>query len=153
VTEEERGTEPASVPVPLVDLAPWAAGDRASVAAAVDAALRTSGFMLVTGHGVADDDRAAVRDVARRFFALPTAVKADHAVAVGGRGWLPPGVEANAAAEGVTSPPDMKETFAVGADTPSGDPDVGTSCCGSAPPGSGWTRTSSPGTPATPATR
>ncbi|TCK21072.1 isopenicillin N synthase-like dioxygenase [Pseudonocardia endophytica] len=113
--------------MPLVDIAPWAGGDpagRESVATAVDAALRTSGFLLVTGHGVPDDDRAAVRDLARRFFALPDDVKARYAVTVGGRGWLPPGVEANAAAEGVTSPPDLKETYAVGADTPTGDPDL-----------------------------
>ena len=113
-----------SAPVPLVDLAPWWSGDRDGVAGAVDEALRTSGFLLVTGHGVADADRAAVREAARRFFALPEETKRGYAVTVGGRGWLPPGVEANAAAEGVDTPPDLKETFAAGADTPTGDPAV-----------------------------
>ena len=35
---------------------------------------------------------------------------------VAGRGWLPPGVEANGYAEGTETPPDLKESFAVGAD-------------------------------------
>ena len=43
---------------------------------------------------------------------------------VGGRGWLPPGVEANGYAEGTPTPPDLKESFAVGADTKTGDPEV-----------------------------
>ena len=33
---------------------------------------------------------------------------------VGGRGWLAPGVEANGYAEGTETPPDLKESFAVG---------------------------------------
>jgi isopenicillin N synthase-like dioxygenase len=43
---------------------------------------------------------------------------------VSGRGWLPPGVEANGYAEGTETPPDLKESFAVGADEPTGDADV-----------------------------
>jgi isopenicillin N synthase-like dioxygenase len=43
---------------------------------------------------------------------------------VGGRGWLPPGAEANGYAEGTQTPPDMKESYAVGADQPTGDPEV-----------------------------
>ncbi len=116
---------PSSVPV--IDLTPWLSGDaeaRAAVAAQVDGALRCVGFFLVTGHGVADDMRARVRAEARAFFALPREVKQRYAVTVAGRGWLPPGVEANAYAEGTETPPDLKESFAVGADQPTGDPDV-----------------------------
>lgn len=65
-----------------------------------------------------------VRAAARAFFALPTEVKARYAVRIGGRGWLPPGVEANAYAEGTETPPDLKESYAVGADTPVGDPEI-----------------------------
>ena len=88
-------TSPAvrAAPVPLVDLTPWWTGDpaaRREVARAVDDALRTSGFLLVSGHGVPD--------------------------------WLPPGAEANGAAEGTVTPPDMKESWSAGADDPSGDP-------------------------------
>ena len=113
--------------VPVIDLTPWfsgAAADRAAVAAEVDAALRSVGFFLITGHGVPDDLRTRVRAGARAFFALPPGVKQRYAVTVGGRGWLPPGVEANGYAEGTQTPPDLKESFAVGADQPTGDPAV-----------------------------
>ncbi|MGA2830086.1 MAG: 2-oxoglutarate and iron-dependent oxygenase domain-containing protein [Streptosporangiaceae bacterium] len=110
--------------VPVIDLAPWFdgdAGDRAAVAQQVDRALRTSGFLLVTGHGVPAEVRARTRAVAREFFALPTAVKARYATTVGGRGWLPPGAEANGYAEGTPTPPDLKESFSLAADQPTGD--------------------------------
>ncbi|MEO3783874.1 2-oxoglutarate and iron-dependent oxygenase domain-containing protein [Actinocorallia sp. B10E7] len=111
--------------VPVIDLAPWfhgAAGDRAKVAREVDEALREIGFLLITGHGVPDGLRAGIRAEAKRFFSLPAEVKQPYAVTVGGRGWLPPGVEANGYAEGTETPPDLKESFAVGADRPTGDP-------------------------------
>src|SRR6266436_6493289 len=111
--------------VPVIDLRPWFGGDeaaRAAVAAQVDAALQSVGFFLISGHGVADDLRA--RAQARAFFALPAGAKQRYAVTVGGRGWLPPGVEANGYAEGTETPPDLKESYAVGADQPTGDPEV-----------------------------
>src|SRR3954471_24304318 len=113
--------------VPIIDLEPWFAGefnDRAVVAAEVDAALQEWGFFLITGHGVPAGSRAAARAAARRFFALPAETKQPYAVTVGGRGWLPPGVEANGYAEGTETPPDLKESFAVGAERPTGDPEV-----------------------------
>jgi isopenicillin N synthase-like dioxygenase len=113
--------------VPTIDLSPWFAGTpegRAAVAAEVDSALQSVGFFLVTGHGVSKDERAAVRTAAREFFALPPEVKRAYAVTVGGRGWLPPGVEANAYSEGTETPPDLKESFAVGADTKTGNAEV-----------------------------
>ncbi len=116
---------PSSVPV--IDLAPWRSGDeagRTAVAAQVDDALQRIGFFLVTGHGVDSELRAAVRAEARGFFGLPAETKQRYAVTVGGRGWLPPGVEANGYAEGTATPPDLKESFAVGADQPTGDPAV-----------------------------
>src|SRR5689334_24880934 len=113
--------------VPTIDLTPWFEGTsdgKAAVAAQLDAALQSVGFFLVTGHGVSRGDRAAVRAAAREFFALPREAKQRYAVTVGGRGWLPPGVEANAYAEGTETPPDLKESFAVGAGRPTGDPEV-----------------------------
>ena len=113
--------------VPVIDLTPWFGGTaagRAAVAAEVDAALRSVGFFLISGHRVPDELRAGVRAQAREFFALPGEVKRRYAVTVGGRGWLPPGVEGNAYAEGTATPPDMKESFAVGADQRTGDPEV-----------------------------
>jgi isopenicillin N synthase-like dioxygenase len=114
---------PASVPI--VDLAPWFSADaaaRADVAAQVDAALRSVGFFLIAGHGVPAELPARVRAEARAFFALPAAAKRQYAVTVAGRGWLPTGVEGNGYAEGTETPPDLKESFAVGADQPTGDP-------------------------------
>ena len=116
---------PSSVPV--IDLTPWLTGDeaaRAGVAAQVDVALQSAGFFLITGHRVPDELRAQVRAGAREFFALPREAKQRYAVTVGGRGWLPPGVEANGYAEGTQTPPDLKESFAVGADQPTGDAEV-----------------------------
>jgi len=113
--------------VPVIDLTPWFSGGRpgrADVGAQVDAALQAHGFFLITGHGVPDEMRARVRAQARQFFALPPETKQRYAVTVAGRGWLPPGVEANGYAEGTETPPDLKESFAVGADQQTGDPEV-----------------------------
>jgi isopenicillin N synthase-like dioxygenase len=109
--------------IPTVDLVAWRSGD-AAVGPAVDTALQRAGFLLVTGHGVDDALRAEVRSAARRFFALPAEVKARYAVRIGGRGWLAPGVEANGNVEGAETPPDLKESFAVGPESSSGDPEV-----------------------------
>lgn len=115
--------------VPVIDLSPWYSGtdaERAAVVQAVDAALTSVGFMLITGHPVPTELASRLRAAARDFFALPEQVKSRYAAAVAGRGWLPPGVEANAYAdaydENGSSPPDLKETWAVGADAKVGDP-------------------------------
>ncbi|MCT9932868.1 hypothetical protein N5079_21920 [Planotetraspora sp. A-T 1434] len=120
-------SSPPSGSVPTIDLTPWFHGDdtdRRRVAQQVDAALSAVGFLLVTGHGVPADLRADVRAAAKRFFALPYQTKERYAATVGERGWLPPGVEANGYAEGTPTPPDLKETFAVGADQPLGVPSL-----------------------------
>ncbi len=109
--------------IPTVDLAAWRAGDP-TIAPAVDEALQRAGFLLVTGHGVDEALRTELRSAARRFFALPAEVKQRYAVRIGGRGWLAPGVEANGNVEGGDNPPDLKESFAIGPDTPTGDPAV-----------------------------
>src|SRR3981189_3394957 len=111
--------------VPLVDLGPWweaPAEGRAAVAARIDEALQDSGFLLITGHGVPRELRTATRELARRFFALREATKAKYTVSVGGRGWLGQGAEANGYAEGTETPPDLKESWSVGAEEPTGAP-------------------------------
>ena len=98
--------------VPVIELAPWLGGEqkaRAEVAAEVDAALQSVGFFLIAGHGVLGELRERVRAEARAFFALPPETKQRYAVTLGGRGWLPPGVEANGYAEGTATPADLKE--------------------------------------------
>ncbi|WP_399014403.1 isopenicillin N synthase family dioxygenase [Streptomyces sp. FIT100] len=118
---------PVTPSIPVIGLGPWLSGgpeDRARTAATVDAALRTAGFLLVTGHGVDPGLRTEIRELARGFFRLPAATKEPYAVKVGGRGWLGPGAEANAYAEGTATPPDLKESLSFAADVPTGDPAV-----------------------------
>ncbi|WP_327325380.1 isopenicillin N synthase family oxygenase [Streptomyces sp. NBC_01210] len=113
--------------IPSIDLRPWLTGDaavRAEIAATVDQALRTAGFLLVTGHGIDPGLRAEIREVAREFFRLPSGVKEPYAVKVGGRGWLGPGAEANGYAEGTETPPDLKESLSFAAEDPTGAPAV-----------------------------
>jgi len=105
---------PSTNAIPTVDLDVWRADPKA-VAAQVDTALQRAGFLLVTGHGVDAALRAGVRAAARRFFALPDEAKQRYAVRIA------PGVEANGLVEGTETPPDLKESFAVGPDTPTGD--------------------------------
>ena len=52
----------------------------ASIAASIDDTLQTTGFLLVTGHGVTDDVRLAYFDAMRKFFALP--LEAKQAIAI-----------------------------------------------------------------------
>jgi len=118
----ELASEPSTL-IPTVDL-------RSPDAAAVDEALQKAGFLLVTGHGVDPALRTELRAAARRFFALPPSVKDRYSVRIGGRGWLAPGVESNGNADvfggqdAVEFPPDLKESFAIGPATPTGDPAV-----------------------------
>ncbi len=114
----------------MIDLGPWrsgTAGGRAQVAAAVDRALREIGFLLVVNHGVDDSLRDAVRAASRRFFELPVQTKQRYRAQVGGqtwmpRGWSPLGSEANANSdEGVSAPPDLKESFNIACFVPTGD--------------------------------
>jgi isopenicillin N synthase-like dioxygenase len=110
--------------IPTIDISRWRSGRARGVASAVDEALQQAGFILVTGHGVAPALARDARAITRTFFAQPDAVKKRYSVAVGGRGWLAPGAEAAAYAEGTPTPPDLKESFTLGADTGTGDPHV-----------------------------
>lgn len=112
--------------IATVDISRWHAGGAHAdaVAAELDAGLQQAGFILVTGHGIDPGLSAAVRGAAREFFALPDEVKRRYSVAVGGHGWIAPGAEANAYAEGTETPPDLKESYSLGAETAVGDPEV-----------------------------
>jgi len=108
-------------------LTPWFAGaprDRAGVAPEVDEALRSSGFLLITGHRV--PGRCARRPAPRprEFFASARGGQGPLRDHVGGRGWIPPGAEANGYAEGTATPPDLKESFSLAADQPTGNPEI-----------------------------
>jgi isopenicillin N synthase-like dioxygenase len=117
------------VSIPLLDLRRWIDGaprQRTQFAQELDQALQDSGFLLLTGHGVAADSRDDVRRAARRFFALPDEVRSRYATEVGGRGWIPLGREANSYA-GVDADPeraDMKESWVFGPAWSTGDAEI-----------------------------
>ncbi len=112
--------------IATVDLSRWHDGGAAAdaVAAEVDESLLQVGFILVTGHGVDKGLTSAVRQASRDFFAQPDDVKRRYSVPVGGHGWIGPGSEANGYAEGTETPPDLKESYSLGAETATGDPAV-----------------------------
>ena len=102
----ERMTE-----LPLIDVGPLLdptsdLDDRRRVGADLDRACRTSGFLLVTGHGVDPALRDDLERLSREFFALPDEAKARIAMPLAGaawRGWFPVGGELTA------GEPDLKE--------------------------------------------
>jgi isopenicillin N synthase-like dioxygenase len=105
--------------VPIIDLTPARAGDRAArarVAAAIDEACREIGFFAIGGHGVPDALVEALRRDAHAFFALPAPEKlaVRHPVAGTNRGYHPVGGESLAKANAATGAPDLKEFFHVG---------------------------------------
>lgn len=112
--------------IATVDISRWREGGTAAeaVAAEVDESLQQAGFILVTGHGIDKDLTAAVRGASRAFFAQSLEVKQSYSVPVGGHGWIGPGAEANGYAEGTETPPDLKESYSLGAETATGDADV-----------------------------
>src|SRR6476469_10686056 len=112
--------------IAAVDISRWYAGgaDADAVAVEVDEGLQRAGFIVVTGQGVDPDLAARVRAASREFFALPDEVKQRYSVPVGGHGWIGPGAEANAYAEGTETPPDLKESYSLGAETATGDPEI-----------------------------
>lgn len=103
--------------VAVIDLTAWFDGtDRNGVCAAVDHALSTVGFFLVTGHGVDSELIATTRRLFAEFFALPAAQKAQVRMPqLGMAGWAPMGMEANGYSFGHETPPDMKESYRLGA--------------------------------------
>jgi isopenicillin N synthase-like dioxygenase len=109
----------ATLPVHPVDLEPFRLGgpaDRAAVAAAIDAACRDSGFLLVSGHGVPAALCDAVLDGFGAFFDLPQAEKRRFVVAdeSANRGYSELGKEGLAYSRGEETPPDLFEAFNVG---------------------------------------
>jgi len=102
-----------------VDLAPWFNGDDAArdqVAAAVDHACSTSGFLAITGHGVPTSLMEQMLDVSTAFFALPVDEKLRYHLedAAANRGYAPFESEALAYSLGMDSEPDLFEAFNIG---------------------------------------
>ncbi|MEW2508317.1 2-oxoglutarate and iron-dependent oxygenase domain-containing protein [Amycolatopsis sp. NPDC047767] len=124
------GPHSGTLQVPLIDISRWPGGsasDRAAIAAAVDEAARTVGFMQIVGHGIpaaAADGLAGAIDA---FFSRPADEKRQWRPATPetNRGYTPPRAEKVSLSLGVTSPEDLFEAFNVGADvTAAGAPEL-----------------------------
>ncbi len=105
---------------------------RHDLAAHLDDVCRSTGFLVLQGHGV---DRDVIADVWRQaaaFFALDVAAKQRIAPPYQGYpyGYLGPNAEALARSKGVQTPPDLKESFNGGPLTVPKDasPDARTFC-------------------------
>jgi isopenicillin N synthase-like dioxygenase len=101
---------------PVVSLAAFenaAADGRKVLALEVDAICRTTGFLAIADHGVPQDVIDAAWGKARDFFDQPVEVKQAAKAPYPGYpyGYLGPNTEALAASRGVTTPPDLKESF------------------------------------------
>jgi isopenicillin N synthase-like dioxygenase len=103
--------------LPVIDMAPLlgppGSARRDDVAREIAAACRDCGFFYVVGHGVAPGLLARLDAACREFFALPAAVKAEVAMARGGRawrGWFPVGGELT------SGEPDRKEGLYFGSE-------------------------------------
>ena len=105
-----------------VDLSGWSVGGdavRDAIAAAVDRACSSSGFLALTGHGVDPTVMEQVLEVSTAFFDLPLETKRRVMVddKVANRGYAAFGTEALAYSRGIESEPDMFEAFNIGCET------------------------------------
>ena len=107
---------PVSARVPLVDLTGSDAPgpERDAVVATIAKACTDVGFLVVRGHGVADEAMREIESAAREFFALPEDEKL-RCTRTGGayRGFTPAQRSALAASRDVETPPDLCELFTI----------------------------------------
>ncbi|AJE46860.1 isopenicillin N synthase family dioxygenase [Celeribacter indicus] len=102
--------------LPIVDIAPFLDGDpqaRAQVARAFGAAFETTGFAIVTGHGVPEDLARRLYDTMTAFFDQPMERKTVFTPPekAKGRGYLPIGIESVAKTLSGETPPDLCEAL------------------------------------------
>jgi isopenicillin N synthase-like dioxygenase len=106
--------------IPAIDLAPSFLGGSAGrqrVAEAIREACEEIGFFTIIGHGVPDAKVERVVTLAKRFFALPLAEKnkTPQPPEKISRGYSYVGSRGLAYSTGVETPPDLQESFAMGA--------------------------------------
>jgi isopenicillin N synthase-like dioxygenase len=109
--------------IPLVDMAGIRDGDEAALqraARAIHEACTQIGFFYIVNHGLSSATIDAAMSAARKFFALPEAVKRKVAVNQRHRGWHAMG----GATMYQATRPDYKEFFGIGLELPEDDPDV-----------------------------
>ena len=102
--------------VPVIDIGPYvdrgSPDERAAVAAAVDEACRTVGFMQILGHGIPADRIAGLASAMDDFFALPLEEKNRYRTPPGiNRGYSPPKSETLSLSLGVESASRMNDFF------------------------------------------
>ena len=102
--------------VPLVDLSgafePGPRRDRA--VDTIRRACEDVGFLVITGHGVSEEDVGRIDDAARRFFNLPLTDKMDLVCDVGNRrGYKPLQSSTLALSRDEETPPDLAELYLV----------------------------------------
>jgi isopenicillin N synthase-like dioxygenase len=110
---------PGGAGVPVIDLAPFRAGEaraRRAVVAAAGEACEQIGFLIITGHGVADEIVATASAEARAFFDRPQAEKERVPLTPRGAGYSPLRGESLARTLGQPAPADLKESLNVGGD-------------------------------------
>ncbi len=108
--------------LPVIDVSGFAVGappdDPATnvAAAAIDKACRETGFVLIAGHGIAPETRAAMFEQIERFFALPVEKKNEIAIGKSAyhRGYVALATESLDDAN--TMAGDLKETIDTGLD-------------------------------------
>ena len=106
-------------PIPIVDMAPFAAGSAArkrAVAEQMDSACRGIGFLIISGHGVSPDLLDEAFAVSREFFDRPLAEKMayDPPFKEANRGYTAVASRTLAYTLDETSPPDLRERFSIG---------------------------------------
>ena len=101
---------------PIFDLGAFEAADheeKRRLGAEVDRICRSTGFLAIANHSVADAIIADVWEKTHSFFDLPPEVKQRAKTLYPGYpyGYLGPGTEALAKSRNVDTPPDLKESF------------------------------------------
>jgi isopenicillin N synthase-like dioxygenase len=104
--------------IPVVDIAPFREGgakDREAVARQVDGACSSLGFLMISGHGVADNLIDDIRRASLAYFDRPLEEKLKLRMPPDRyRGYIALGSEALSYSLDNESPPDFKESFSIG---------------------------------------
>ncbi len=114
--------------VPIIDIAPSFAGSpaaRRAVAAEIGRACETTGFLMITGHGVPQTLIDDADGLSRAFFALPLDEKMRISIGIASRhrrGYRRMGVTNVAGSRGEAAPHDLREQFVAGPEAVPGDP-------------------------------
>ena len=105
--------------IPTIDISAFRKGskeEKQAIASEVDTICQTTGFLVITGHGVPEDILEAAWSNAWAFFDLPMEQKLRSQSSEPGcpRGYFPLEMEALAKTQGADTPPDLKEMFSIG---------------------------------------